>query len=556
MSGPCSPDTYLFHCNTFALRACDTSDDRNAVVGELHIIPPNVESGLFSRPDRVCNREEADMAGLVFVCDAQGKPLMPMAPAYARKLLESGKAVLQPHHAFSALALTRAVEAPTLRPVVLGLAIHLHTVELFLVADGHERAFPLLYMIGDLRTDLPWRIRRRAAHRQRRRRRSRYRTARRFGRPFALRRPSLMRSRWSANIRAQRECRRAGRHSIPPTIRWRAHAILRIIQTLRKLVPISHVILLSPHRMPSMPDRTVDFAERRKQLIAAYGSVGEQGQRVAACAYCGSTEGQIGIDHVLPRSRGGTDTWNNLVLACLPCNQRKGDRTPAEAGMPLHLPATAVQRARPYVRQTAPLLWSMLRQADLNCYWPTPGESLSNILSTELCAALSTFMTQPTLYGPATVVKPISRPRKQHFTARNYALSTPLEPSMVRIGQAIKRRVRVNRGLLLEQQGGRQVIRVVRADQDIPNTASQLVTIGMFCEARRAGQLINGIVSAVHSDGRLALLIPRSADSSGVVWERLIIRARIHLRVMSSDSVLFLHVAPKQPPAQVSPTAQ
>ena len=49
------------------------------------------------------------------------------------------------------------------------------------------------------------------------------------------------------------------------------------------------------------------------------------------CAYCGGRA--TTIDHVLPRSRGGRNTWLNTVAACGPCNQRKGDRTPAEAGM-------------------------------------------------------------------------------------------------------------------------------------------------------------------------------------------------------------------------------
>ncbi len=51
------------------------------------------------------------------------------------------------------------------------------------------------------------------------------------------------------------------------------------------------------------------------------------------CAYCGGTASTI--DHVLPRSRGGGNTWSNTVAACGRCNQRKGDRTPAEARMPL-----------------------------------------------------------------------------------------------------------------------------------------------------------------------------------------------------------------------------
>jgi 5-methylcytosine-specific restriction endonuclease McrA len=52
------------------------------------------------------------------------------------------------------------------------------------------------------------------------------------------------------------------------------------------------------------------------------------------CQYCGSGD-RLTLDHVLPKSRGGKDTWENLVAACVPCNNRKGNRTPEEAGMPL-----------------------------------------------------------------------------------------------------------------------------------------------------------------------------------------------------------------------------
>lgn len=48
------------------------------------------------------------------------------------------------------------------------------------------------------------------------------------------------------------------------------------------------------------------------------------------CAYCGRSASTI--DHVLPRSRGGQDSWENLVAACLACNNIKSDRTPQEMG--------------------------------------------------------------------------------------------------------------------------------------------------------------------------------------------------------------------------------
>lgn len=57
------------------------------------------------------------------------------------------------------------------------------------------------------------------------------------------------------------------------------------------------------------------------------------------CAYCGRTA--TTVDHVMPSSRGGKNTWLNTVAACGPCNQRKGDRTPIEARMPLRVTPTA-----------------------------------------------------------------------------------------------------------------------------------------------------------------------------------------------------------------------
>lgn len=52
------------------------------------------------------------------------------------------------------------------------------------------------------------------------------------------------------------------------------------------------------------------------------------------CQYCGSTR-DLTIDHVVPKSRGGADSWENLVTACNTCNNRKGNKTPAEANMNL-----------------------------------------------------------------------------------------------------------------------------------------------------------------------------------------------------------------------------
>jgi 5-methylcytosine-specific restriction endonuclease McrA len=55
------------------------------------------------------------------------------------------------------------------------------------------------------------------------------------------------------------------------------------------------------------------------------------------CQYCGKRypTSELSLDHVVPRSQGGTNTWENIVCACVGCNVRKGGRTPDEAGMVL-----------------------------------------------------------------------------------------------------------------------------------------------------------------------------------------------------------------------------
>jgi hypothetical protein len=55
------------------------------------------------------------------------------------------------------------------------------------------------------------------------------------------------------------------------------------------------------------------------------------------CAYCGNVFPLKGLtrDHVMPRSKGGPDEWNNVVTCCKPCNQRKDDKTPTQAHMEL-----------------------------------------------------------------------------------------------------------------------------------------------------------------------------------------------------------------------------
>lgn len=74
----------------------------------------------------------------------------------------------------------------------------------------------------------------------------------------------------------------------------------------------------------------LDRAIRKARTVSKRGVL-ERDKYV--CAYCGG-HGDT-IDHVLPQSRGGPNTWTNLVAACKPCNNSKDDKLPEEAGMRL-----------------------------------------------------------------------------------------------------------------------------------------------------------------------------------------------------------------------------
>jgi 5-methylcytosine-specific restriction endonuclease McrA len=72
------------------------------------------------------------------------------------------------------------------------------------------------------------------------------------------------------------------------------------------------------------------------------------------CQYCGSRS-NLTVDHVIPRSKGGTSSWENIVASCAPCNRRKGDRLPRQAGMhPRKRPRTP--RAEIFIHVASPTI--------------------------------------------------------------------------------------------------------------------------------------------------------------------------------------------------------
>lgn len=96
------------------------------------------------------------------------------------------------------------------------------------------------------------------------------------------------------------------------------------VRTSKMNIPIPSVVRLITYKRMPRQNRSVS----RKGIILRDG---------ASCQYCRAKlpAKELTLDHVVPKSRGGESTWENLVASCTRCNNRKRNRTPAEAGMVL-----------------------------------------------------------------------------------------------------------------------------------------------------------------------------------------------------------------------------
>ena len=105
----------------------------------------------------------------------------------------------------------------------------------------------------------------------------------------------------------------------------------KMLNTVNSQFPVPSVIALK--RYVNVPRRRAHWSRKGVMVRDSY-----------TCIYCGVRPGNIvkgqilgksdfSVDHILPRSRGGRDTWTNTACSCSPCNHRKGNRLPNEAGM-------------------------------------------------------------------------------------------------------------------------------------------------------------------------------------------------------------------------------
>ena len=116
-------------------------------------------------------------------------------------------------------------------------------------------------------------------------------------------------------------------------------AVSLLLAEKAEIVEAAEVWLRSQHTTLPMPlvIRLVTYVRIPRMLPLGVTRRGVLKRDNLTCQYCGRSlsSSDLTLDHVLPRSRGGKNTWENVVAACKPCNHRKGNRTPAEAHLRL-----------------------------------------------------------------------------------------------------------------------------------------------------------------------------------------------------------------------------
>jgi len=97
------------------------------------------------------------------------------------------------------------------------------------------------------------------------------------------------------------------------------------LRTINRDIPVPRVIALRD--FDRLPQRHVRFSRTHIFMRDQY-----------TCQYCirELPKAQLNLDHVMPKSRGGKTSWDNVVTSCHTCNRVKGNRTPQEAHMPLN----------------------------------------------------------------------------------------------------------------------------------------------------------------------------------------------------------------------------
>lgn len=239
---------------------------------------------------------------MVFVLDRHHKPLMPCSEKRARLLMERGRAVVHRRFPFTIRLKDRTAEESQFQALRLKLDPGSKTTGMAMILDGQQG--PKAIFFGEIvhKPGIPHRLKARADRRRGRRfRHTRYRPARFLN-------------------------RRKPKGWLPPSLVARVDQTLHVVQKLRVRTPITALsvehVAFDTQKLHDPEIQGVEYQqgtllgyEVREYLLLKWQHT---------CAYCDAVDVPLEIEHVHPKSRGGSDRVSNLALACHPCNETKG----------------------------------------------------------------------------------------------------------------------------------------------------------------------------------------------------------------------------------------
>ena len=245
------------------------------------------------------------------VISADGQPLMPCRPKRARVLLRDGRAEKTWINGNFAIRMTdRTRDESTVHEMTLGITPGSKVTGFAITQDQdetQERQCVHAMELEHIGHQISIQLGKRASYRKNRRSRLRFRKPR-----F--------------------DNRRKPKGSLPPSIQHNLDQISKWARTLTQLYPISN-IRISTSRFDIQLMENPDIQGEEYQHGTLYGwqlraYVFHQNQH--QCFYCGEQGKKLTLDHIIPKSRGGTDRVSNLTTACLKCNQQKDNQLPEE----------------------------------------------------------------------------------------------------------------------------------------------------------------------------------------------------------------------------------
>ena len=319
--------------------------------GGRHLCREDESSGTEPGGRKPSTAVPKPVAARVFVLSRDGKPLDTCHPARARRLLASGRAKMACHTPFTIRLVDRKVAELDTHPLQLKIDPgSRHTGIALAWAEAKGDLHGVFSVQVDHRGQLiSKKLRQRGGYRRRRRSSNlRYRAPR-----FSNRHPAKCDA-CGANAQHNKDrCRHCQASGAPrtgargarlaPSLRHRVDGVASMVAKFCRLAPVGAIAMeLARFDTQALQDPGTSGTGYQQGTLAGY-EVREYllekwGRRCAYCGARGTGPGSVplNIDHVRPRSKGGSDRVSNLVLACVPCNEAKGNRLVEEflAGKP------------------------------------------------------------------------------------------------------------------------------------------------------------------------------------------------------------------------------